>query len=160
MDFLLAIIPTQVIRTLTRPMWEKLLISCLMAMGLLATGIAIYTMTIGFASSGDPLRAEIIQDLRCKLEEQVGIVGACMSCLKGPAERLLRRMGIIGNKVDPLPSFVISLRGMPSGPAVDLENTTRHESGVSLTNFSQTNSNSGAASATKSTAASSNTKEV
>ena len=90
----------------------------------------------------------------------MGIIGACMSCLKGPAERLLRRMGIIGNKTDPLPSFVISLTGMPPGLAVDLENTNRHESSVSLTNFSQTNSDSGAASATRSTAASSNTKEV
>ncbi|CZR54724.1 uncharacterized protein PAC_04608 [Phialocephala subalpina] len=103
--------PIQLIRTLHRPLPERILISCLMAMGLLATTIAAIKMTtFKGAFLGDPLSSTVIGSLWAKLEEQVGIIAACMPCLKGPAERILRRVGILatnfGQSIE-LPSFVV-----------------------------------------------------
>lgn len=111
MDFVLALMPIQLIRTLHRPLPEKILISCLMAMGLLATTIsAIKMTTFKGAFLGDPLSSTVIGSLWAKLEEQLGITAACMPCLKAPAEKFLRRVGILatrfGQSVE-LPSFVV-----------------------------------------------------
>jgi hypothetical protein len=111
MDFILALMPIQLIRTLHRPLPERILISCLMAMGLLATTIAAIKMTtFKGAFLGDPLSSTVIGSLWAKLEEQVGIIAACMPCLKGPAEKFLRRVGILatrfGQSIE-LPSFVV-----------------------------------------------------
>lgn len=111
MDFTLALMPIQLIRTLNRPLREKILISCLMAMGLLATAIAIIKMTtFKGAFLGDPLSSTVIGSLWAKLEEQVGIIAACIPCLKGPAEKFLHRIGILANRLGhsvELPSFVV-----------------------------------------------------
>jgi hypothetical protein len=111
MDLTLALMPIQLIRTLHRPLPEKILISCLMAMGLLATAIAAIKMTtFKDAFLGDPLSSTVIGSLWAKLEEQVGIIAACIPCLKAPAEKFLHRVGILATKLGQsveLPSFVM-----------------------------------------------------
>jgi hypothetical protein len=111
MDFILATMPVQLIRTLQRPLREKILISCLMATGLIATGIAGYKMTLSQqANTGDLLASTVKLPLWCKLEEQVGIIAACLPCLKTQIERLLYRIGILKQRLGRLSSFVISLK--------------------------------------------------
>jgi hypothetical protein len=60
MDLVLALMPVKLIRSLDRPLSEKILIGCLMATGLLATGIAGAKMTT-FSSlgKGDPMQSNI-----------------------------------------------------------------------------------------------------
>ncbi|KAH7417721.1 hypothetical protein BKA64DRAFT_702483 [Cadophora sp. MPI-SDFR-AT-0126] len=109
MDFTLATMPLKLIRTLNRPLREKILIGCLMAMGLVATIIAgIKTKTFKNVYMGDPLSTTVDSSMWAKLEELVGIIAACMPCLKAPAEKLLRRAGILSDHEDSMsmPSFV------------------------------------------------------
>jgi hypothetical protein len=59
-DFILATMPVQLIRTLQRAPREKILSSCLMAMGLIATGIAAYKMTLSQqVNTGDLLSTSV-----------------------------------------------------------------------------------------------------
>ncbi|KAH8702845.1 hypothetical protein GQ44DRAFT_631164, partial [Phaeosphaeriaceae sp. PMI808] len=120
MDFVLTAMPIRLIRTLNRPRHEKILISCLMALGLLATAIAAYKMSMLVRPpSGDLLATTFKVLLWCKLEEQVGIIAACLPCLKSQAERFLRRVGIVkrqAGQVISKPSFVISLNEQGHSP--------------------------------------------
>ncbi|KUJ12659.1 uncharacterized protein LY89DRAFT_592935 [Mollisia scopiformis] len=114
-DLTLALMPIKLIRTLNRPFREKVLVSCLMMTGLLATIIACIKMTtFKIVDLGDPLQATVEGSLWAKLEELVGIIAACLPCLKSPAERLLRRLGILSDRYlpnIPRPSFVVSFSG-------------------------------------------------
>ncbi|ORX93667.1 hypothetical protein BCR34DRAFT_580370 [Clohesyomyces aquaticus] len=101
MDLALALLPIKLILTLHRPPSEKLLICILMATGLLATGIAGAKMTtFSKLHTGDPMQSSIRPSMWAKLEEEVGIIAACMPCLKSPAERLLRKLGVVGRDGD------------------------------------------------------------
>lgn len=119
MDFTLATMPLKLIRTLNRPLREKILISGLMAMGLIATIIAgIKTKTFKNVYLGDPLSATVDSSMWAKLEELVGIIAACMPCLKAPAEKALRRLGVLSDHEDSLtmPSFVAPRHGDTTFP--------------------------------------------
>jgi hypothetical protein len=136
--------PIQLIRTLQRPLREKILISCLMATGLVATGIAAYKMTLSQqANTGDMLASTVKLSLWCKLEEQVGIIAACLPCLKASIERLLHRLGILKTRLGRLSSFAVSLKqvwgGSPSvspqdAPTQDVEEQ-RSDSDAGLVSF-------------------------
>lgn len=106
-DFILATLPVQLVRTLHRTGREKILISCLMATGLVATGMAAYKMTLSHqANMGDLLSSTVWLSLWCKLEELVGITAACLPCLKAQMEKLLHNIGLLKSQV---PQFVMSL---------------------------------------------------
>ncbi|KAF2180388.1 hypothetical protein K469DRAFT_741204 [Zopfia rhizophila CBS 207.26] len=112
MDLILALMPIKFIRKLTRPLTEKILIGCLMAMGLLVTGIAGAKMTTfeDVGAYGDLLQGNVKASMWAKLEEEAGIIAACMPCLKSVAERCLHRLGIFSTRVsDTKPSFVQSV---------------------------------------------------
>lgn len=99
MDFCLALMPIILIRTLSRPTREKILIACLMATGLLATAFACYkTTTFHTKGEGDQLITSVDSTFYAKLEQVLGIIATCMPWLKQPAEELLRRIGILGEK--------------------------------------------------------------
>jgi hypothetical protein len=82
-----------------------------MAMGLFATGIAGYKMTLSTkVFKGDLLSTTVELSLWNRLEELVGIIAACIPCLKSPAERFLKRIGVLSTHFGlSEPSFVISL---------------------------------------------------
>lgn len=111
LDLALALMPIQLIRGLRRTLQEKILISVLMAMGLFAAGIAGYKMTLSTkVFKGDPLSTTVELSLWNRLEELVGLIAACMPCLKSHAERLLKRIGVLSTNMGmSKPSFVISL---------------------------------------------------
>lgn len=99
--------PIRLIRTLHRSRSEKILIGVLMSLGLLATAIACAKMsTFTNFGKGDLMQATIMPSLWAKLEEQVGIIASSLPCLKGPAERLLRKSGLIKEHQLTRPSFV------------------------------------------------------
>ncbi|KAL5326369.1 hypothetical protein ACEPPN_004053 [Leptodophora sp. 'Broadleaf-Isolate-01'] len=117
--------PVKLIRTLNRPLREKILIGCLMAMGLVATIIAgIKTKTFKNVYLGDPLSTTVDSSMWAKLEELVGIIAACMPCLKAPAEKLLRRAGILPDHQDsinaPLGTTVTQVGALGPTQTVDV----------------------------------------
>jgi hypothetical protein len=67
-----------------------------MALGLLATASAVYKTSImdRYTISGDTTRDVIPLNTWAKIEEQLGIIAACIPPLKAPMERLLRQMGL------------------------------------------------------------------
>jgi hypothetical protein len=85
-----------------------------MPTGLLATAFACYkTTTFSMHNTGDSLISSIKPALFAKLEEVLGVIAACMPCLKHPAEELLRKTGVLGEQHFPgmsRPSFVLSSR--------------------------------------------------
>ncbi|KAH6665994.1 hypothetical protein B0J14DRAFT_605078 [Halenospora varia] len=114
-DLTLALMPIKLIRTLNRPLREKIAVGILMGLGLVATSTVCVKMTTFKAvNSGDPLSATVIPSLYAKLEEVIGIIAACMPALKQTGEALLKKWGIMkevpANGQMSRPSFVISLK--------------------------------------------------
>ena len=109
-DFILAVMPVHLVRTLNRPTGEKILICFLMGLGLVAAAIAGYRMSISNSTfSGDLLSTTVMMSLWCMLEVLLGIMAACMARLKAPAERSLRRLGFLETPEMTKPSFVKSV---------------------------------------------------
>jgi hypothetical protein len=119
MDLTLALMPIRLIRNLTRPLTEKILIGILMATGLLATGVLCAKLsTYPTFGQGDPMQATVGPSTWTKLEELCGIIASCLPSLKEPGEKALRKIGILTTRLhNTLPSFVnshqISLQGLP-----------------------------------------------
>ncbi|KAE9365760.1 hypothetical protein N431DRAFT_418563 [Stipitochalara longipes BDJ] len=159
MDFTLALMPIQLIRTLNRPFREKILISCLMALGLLATGIAGYKIPLSQeANSGDLLSTTVKLSVWNKLEEQLGIIAACLPCLKAQIERLLYRFGILKSRLDPLPTFSTSPQDTEKSEVEDIFQNNSTSGSVSFgTNTDETG---GTIATFNSKTTSSETKEV
>ncbi|KAF2014200.1 hypothetical protein BU24DRAFT_423226 [Aaosphaeria arxii CBS 175.79] len=110
-DVILALLPIHLIRTLHRSIREKILICCLMAMGLVAAAIAAYRMGISDKTfAGDLLSSTVMMSMWCMLEVLLGIIAACLAPLKAPAERMLHQFGLLASRVNmSKPSFVLSL---------------------------------------------------
>jgi hypothetical protein len=116
MDLLLALMPLRLIRTLTRTTSEKVLISFLMALGLLATAIMCIKMTtFNDFGKGDPMQATIKPSMLAKIEEQIGIIAVCLPCLKSAGEKYLKKIGILKEHQLTRPSFVntVALSDVP-----------------------------------------------
>lgn len=129
-DLALSLMPIRLIRTLNRSTSEKILICTLMALGLLATGIACAKMTTFTTfGKGDPMQATILPSLWAKLEEQVGIIASSLPCLKSPIERLLNNMGVLKEHQLKRPSFVADL-SLPVVPKDSDEQDSAIESHV------------------------------
>ncbi|RDL40224.1 uncharacterized protein BP5553_00203 [Venustampulla echinocandica] len=129
MDLTFAIMPIKLIWTLNRPFRERLLIGVLMAMGILTTAIRCARMTTYKSMhTGDILTNSVRISLWAQLEGLVGIITACLPCLKGPAERALRRAGVLSSGFHlSKPSFVISKR--ERNPPGELEAQRSREEG-------------------------------
>ncbi|KAK2789663.1 hypothetical protein FQN52_006002 [Onygenales sp. PD_12] len=109
--------PIRLIWGLQRPLRERILVSCLMGMGLVATGtVCVKMTTFVTVGQGDPLSSTVWPSLLAKLEELLGIIAACTPCLKSPAERFLQRIGVISDRYansTTRPSFVASHHQAP-----------------------------------------------
>ena len=111
MDLILSLMPIRLIRTLHRSTSEKILICCLMSLGLFATAVACAKMTTFTTfGQGDPMQATIMPSMWAKLEEEVGIIATSLPCLKNPVENLLKRWGLLKEHQLTRPSFVDSNR--------------------------------------------------
>jgi hypothetical protein len=116
MDFILAFMPIHLIRTLNRPIREKILICFMMSLGVMAGAISSYKISISDKTfAGDLLSGTVLMAMWNELEALLGIVAACIPCLKAPGERLLHRLGLLSSRMEiTRPSFVISLQDQPS----------------------------------------------
>jgi len=125
MDLTLALMPIRFIRTLNRPWTERFLIGFMMAMGLFATAVLCAKLTtVKTVGKGDPMKASIRIVMWTKLEEQVGIIAACLPTVKRLAERVLRRWGLVTTRFhNTRPSFVNSSAIDMPPTAIDVPQT-------------------------------------
>jgi len=95
---MLSLLPVTFIHSLTRPRHEKVLIGCLMAAGLAATGVAIARLflSMGYVPIGRVGPAiNALQDLLWGLELTIGVLTASIPTLKGPIHQLLQSWGLL-----------------------------------------------------------------
>ncbi|KAH9880670.1 hypothetical protein IAQ61_000964 [Plenodomus lingam] len=131
-DVVLSLMPIRLIRTLHRSTAEKILIGVLMALGLSATAIACAKVsTFTDFGKGDIMQGTIVPSVYAKVEEQVGIIASSLPCLKGPAQSLLKKLGLLKEHHLTTPSFVgdFSLPGTRKDTARSSSNDTLNTKG-------------------------------
>ncbi|OAG05941.1 uncharacterized protein CC84DRAFT_1063901, partial [Paraphaeosphaeria sporulosa] len=107
MDLAFSLLPIKLIRGLSRSTAEKVLIGFLMSLGLLATAILCAKLTTFLSfGTGDALQATMVPSVYAILENIVGIIACSLPALKSPAERALKRLGILKEHQLTRPSFV------------------------------------------------------
>lgn len=96
-DLLFAALPISFIWKIHRPLLERIVVAILMGLGVFAAITSIVKMTHvkSYGITGDTLWDTIDISLWSMLEEQIGIIVACIPCLKSPFERLLGRLGLL-----------------------------------------------------------------
>lgn len=92
-------LPLTFIRSLHRPLHEKVLIGCLMAAGLAATGVAVARLFLimGYLGKAGP-SINMLSDILWGLELTIGILTASVPTLKAPVHRLLLDWGFMQDK--------------------------------------------------------------
>ena len=95
-DLILALMPVKLVWHLRLPLREKILMASLMALGLLATGMACAKMTTcNSFGTGDSLRDNVYPSMLAELEIWIGVIAGCLPSLKAPVERALREWGVL-----------------------------------------------------------------
>ncbi|KAH7347003.1 hypothetical protein BKA66DRAFT_433020, partial [Pyrenochaeta sp. MPI-SDFR-AT-0127] len=94
-DLVLALMPFTFIWGMHRSWLEKVLLCCLMAAGLMATGASIVRVVIILpAIARWSTWLAVVNDILWGLELTIGVIAASLPCLKAPAHEILRRLGI------------------------------------------------------------------
>ncbi|PVH91657.1 hypothetical protein DM02DRAFT_734087 [Periconia macrospinosa] len=110
-DLCLSLMPLTFICRLHRPKFERVVIGILMCLGLTATAAAIKRLVdmIYLNYSGDVLHNLLFIIMWCMLEEVLGVTAASIPYLKAPAERTLRRLGLlpVDNEHEASPSQMV-----------------------------------------------------
>ncbi|KAM5354800.1 hypothetical protein ACJ41O_001446 [Fusarium nematophilum] len=109
-DLLLSAMPITFVLGMNIPLWNRIAICFLMATGLwTATTAMVKTAQIAqWTTMGDTLWHMYSLSLWSQLEEVIGIIAACIPCIKSRVEALLRRFGVISmtsQVVAPLNTF-------------------------------------------------------
>jgi hypothetical protein len=96
-DVTFATLPITFIRHLNRRLWERALICCLMGLGIFASIASIVRTTLipYYGKKGDDLWDAVDITLWSTLEQQIGLIAACVPPLKRPFETLLRHYGVL-----------------------------------------------------------------
>ncbi|KAF2398790.1 hypothetical protein EJ06DRAFT_496547 [Trichodelitschia bisporula] len=96
-DVTLSLLPLTFVAKLRRPLREKVIICGLTGLGLFATAAALIKLLLikHYVSTVDTLWEAVELGMWEYIEEFVGIIAACIPCLKAPFERLLRKYGLI-----------------------------------------------------------------
>ena len=95
-DFIFALIPLVFLRHVRRSLRDRIIIGFLMSLGLFASAASIVkTVSVqSFDQSADPSGTGMSIAIWASTESQVGIIAACIPCLRAPFVRLLGRLGI------------------------------------------------------------------
>ncbi len=95
-DFIFALIPLVFLRHMRRSLRDRLIIGFLMSLGLFASAASVVKAVSvqGFDQSADPSGTGMSIAIWASTESQVGIIAACIPCLRAPFVRLLGRLGI------------------------------------------------------------------
>ncbi|KAK4244592.1 hypothetical protein C7999DRAFT_17163 [Corynascus novoguineensis] len=98
-DLILSLLPITFIRTLSRPLHERILICCLMAAGMAATGVAVARLLLimGYLGGGGPV-VNMEQDILWGMELTIGILAASLPSLKAPMHRVLQSWGVLRSR--------------------------------------------------------------
>jgi len=123
-DLLLSLAPMVMLWNLHRPLRERILVCCLMGMGLLASVACIVKAIIvrQWGRTDIDVWAQAMSIATWTMTEQlVAVMAACSPSLKGPLERVLRRCGILIVHYNSQLSFV---------PEQWLERRARHGHGM------------------------------
>lgn len=100
-DLILSLLPLTFIRSLHRPLHEKVLIAVLMAAGLGATVVAIlrvlFIVGLGPGATKGPY-FNMVQDLLWGFELTIGVLAASVPTLKAPIHRKLLSWGVLRDK--------------------------------------------------------------
>lgn len=96
-DIIFSLLPITFIRNINRPLREKIVLACLMGLGLFTCAVCIVkTAKVGaWGGRGDTLFFTVDLNLWFSLEEYTGIIAACIPCLRAPGEKVLRRLGLL-----------------------------------------------------------------
>ncbi len=106
-DLLLSLAPMVMLWNLHRPLRERILVCCLMGIGLLASGAGIVKAVIVRQWDDTDNWALAMSIATWTIAEQLlGVLGACSPSLKGPLEKLLRRFGVFIDNYNSQLSFV------------------------------------------------------
>ena len=116
---IISLLPVTFLRTLRRPFHERVLIGCLMAAGMAATGIAVARLVriMGYLGKGGP-RVNVEQDILWGLELTIGVLTASIPTLKAPVHRLLLSWGVLRSNAASDLSSESFLDHMPNGSHV------------------------------------------
>lgn len=128
-DLLLSLAPMVMLWNLHRPLRERVLVCCLMGMGILASVSCIVKAVIvrQWGRTDIDVWAQAMSIATWTIAEQfVAIMAACSPSLKGPLERLLRRFGIFivhyNSQLSFVPEQWLERRGRPRrGMDTDIE---------------------------------------
>jgi hypothetical protein len=112
MDLVLSLMPLHLIRNLSRPTSEKILISFLMSLGLVATVLSGVKIAALITKGGDPLQKTVNLSTYASLEEIVGIIACSAPCLKSFIEQILKRYQVWENTRISSPNYVVSVEEM------------------------------------------------
>ncbi|KAK4442421.1 hypothetical protein QBC34DRAFT_418773 [Podospora aff. communis PSN243] len=100
-DLILSLLPLTFIRSLHRPLHEKVLIGCLMAAGLAATAVAVTRLFVIMGYGPGAYKGayfNMVQDLLWGFELTIGILAASVPTLKAPIHRMLLSWGVLKDK--------------------------------------------------------------
>lgn len=96
-DVLFTLIPLTFIYKIRRPLREKILLGFLLGLGIVASAASIVKVTLAdeFPGSTDQTYDSVELSMWSIIEGNTTIIAACAPCLKSPAERALRRLGLL-----------------------------------------------------------------
>ncbi|PSN65180.1 hypothetical protein BS50DRAFT_575245 [Corynespora cassiicola Philippines] len=96
-DFILSIMPISFLSKIQRPLRERAIIGCLMALGIFAGVASIVKMVAAaqFGRTNDPNSESIQIGMWSSIEELVGLIAACIPCLRSPFQRFLEYFGLV-----------------------------------------------------------------
>ena len=96
-DLVFALIPLTFLGSVRRSLRERLVIALLMGLGVFAAAAVVVKLTLvrTYGATGDMLWDSVDLNTWSILEGQLGIVAACVPCLKSPFQAALRRMGLM-----------------------------------------------------------------
>ncbi|KAK4460117.1 hypothetical protein QBC42DRAFT_288825 [Cladorrhinum samala] len=102
-DFILALLPITFVRHIRRSARERVIVAIIMGLGLVASSASICKIASVLTKrlTGDPLRDGVDVTIWGITEIQLGIMAACIPCIKSLVERWLVRIGLISRRRGP-----------------------------------------------------------
>lgn len=112
-DLILSLVPLSFILHIRRPLRERLMITFVMSLGMLASAASIAkTVIIQFytdnAEASDAEIGGMKIALWSAIEEQIGIIAACLPCLRSFFQRVLYRLGLASTAGTTKPGYAPS----------------------------------------------------
>jgi hypothetical protein len=107
-DVILSLLPLTFVLSLNRPLRERIAIVLLMGLGLLVLGPCIVKDVVIQTYDPSNISSGINIALWSNIEGQLGIIAACIPCLKALFHGFLGRLGLVSESTNSRPSFAFS----------------------------------------------------